>query len=83
MTTRPGSTRRGAPRPGEVFWIDPNPVLGREMRDRHVRRFQDLSTKSLRLLLPLYEQLLQDSPDDVSSQRYVQVVRGLLQGAVR
>ena len=35
MTTRPGSTRRGAPRPGEVFWIDPNPVLGREMRDRH------------------------------------------------
>ena len=35
MTTRPGSTRRGAPRPGEVFWIDPNPMLGRELRDRH------------------------------------------------
>jgi mRNA interferase ChpB len=23
------------PRPGDVYWIDPNPVAGREMRDRH------------------------------------------------
>ena len=35
MTTRPGPTRRGAPRPGDVFWIDPNPVTVQEMRDRH------------------------------------------------
>jgi mRNA interferase ChpB len=23
------------PRPGDVYWIDPNPVAGREMKDRH------------------------------------------------
>ena len=23
------------PRPGDVYWVDPNPVAGREMRDRH------------------------------------------------
>jgi mRNA interferase ChpB len=23
------------PRPGDVYWIDPNPVAGREMQDRH------------------------------------------------
>lgn len=27
--------RRGAPRQGDVYWIDPNPVAGREMEDRH------------------------------------------------
>ena len=48
MTTRPGSTRRGAPRPGEVFWIDPNPVLGREMRDRH--RFVVVTPEFINLL---------------------------------
>lgn len=26
--------RRGAARPGDVYWIDPNPVAGREMKDR-------------------------------------------------
>jgi mRNA interferase ChpB len=23
------------PRPGDVYWVDPNPVAGREMKDRH------------------------------------------------
>ena len=27
--------RRRIPRQGDVYWIDPNPVAGREMRDRH------------------------------------------------
>ncbi len=27
--------RRRVPGPGDVYWIDPNPVVGREMRDRH------------------------------------------------
>ena len=27
--------RRRHPRPGDVYWIDPNPVAGREMKDRH------------------------------------------------
>lgn len=26
---------RKVPRPGDVYWIDPNPVAGREMKDRH------------------------------------------------
>jgi mRNA interferase ChpB len=27
--------RRRLPHPGDVYWIDPNPVAGREMKDRH------------------------------------------------
>ena len=27
--------RRRHPQPGDVYWIDPNPVAGREMRNRH------------------------------------------------
>lgn len=27
--------RHRSPQPGDVYWIDPNPVAGREMRDRH------------------------------------------------
>ena len=27
--------RRRVPGQGDVYWIDPNPVVGREMRDRH------------------------------------------------
>lgn len=27
--------RRRIPRQGDVYWIDPNAVAGREMRDRH------------------------------------------------
>jgi mRNA interferase ChpB len=26
---------RRHPQPGDVYWIDPNPVAGREMRNRH------------------------------------------------
>lgn len=28
-------TRRKPPQRGDVYWIDPNPIVGREMRDRH------------------------------------------------
>lgn len=27
--------KRHAPQRGDVYWIDPNPVAGREMKDRH------------------------------------------------
>lgn len=27
--------RSGVPRRGDIYWIDPNPVAGREMKDRH------------------------------------------------
>ena len=27
--------RGGVPRCGDVYWIDPNPVAGRELKDRH------------------------------------------------
>lgn len=30
-----GSSPRRVPQRGDVYWIDPNPVAGREMRDRH------------------------------------------------
>ncbi|MBU2753908.1 growth inhibitor PemK [Acidithiobacillus sp. CV18-2] len=26
---------RRVPKPGDVYWLDPNPVAGHEMRDRH------------------------------------------------
>ena len=29
------SSPRRVPQRGDVYWIDPNPVAGREMRDRH------------------------------------------------
>ena len=29
------STSRRVPQRGDVYWIDPNPAAGREMRDRH------------------------------------------------
>ena len=28
-------TTRRVPKRGDVYWIDPNPVAGREMKDRH------------------------------------------------
>ncbi|CAH2897129.1 MAG: Programmed cell death toxin ChpB [uncultured Paraburkholderia sp.] len=27
--------KRNTPRRGDVYWIDPNPVAGKEMKDRH------------------------------------------------
>ena len=29
------SSPKRVPQRGDVYWIDPNPVAGREMRDRH------------------------------------------------
>lgn len=34
--------------PGDVFWIDPNPVAGREMRDRH--RFVVITPREINAL---------------------------------
>ena len=33
MSTR--NSPRRVPQRGDVYWIDPNPAAGREMRDRH------------------------------------------------
>lgn len=40
--------RSGTPRRGDVFWIDPNPTSGREMRDRH--RFVVISPAEINAL---------------------------------
>ena len=36
------------PGPGDVYWIDPNPVAGREMRDRH--RFVVITPREINAL---------------------------------
>ena len=36
------------PSPGDVYWIDPNPVGGREMRDRH--RFVVITPRQINAL---------------------------------
>lgn len=41
--------RRQAPRQGDVYWIDPNPVEGREMKDRH--RFVVVSAQKINALV--------------------------------
>lgn len=41
-------TRRRIPQAGDVYWIDPNPVAGREMRDRH--RFVVVSPREINAL---------------------------------
>ena len=40
--------RGGTPRPGDVYWIDPNPVSGREMKDRH--RFVVITPREINAL---------------------------------
>lgn len=40
--------RRKAPRQGDVYWIDPNPVAGREMKDRH--RFVVITSERINAL---------------------------------
>lgn len=40
--------RSGVPNRGDVFWIDPNPVAGREMKDRH--RFVVISPREINAL---------------------------------
>lgn len=40
--------RRTVPQRGDVYWIDPNPVAGREMKDRH--RFVVITPKEINAL---------------------------------
>lgn len=40
--------RRKAPQKGDVYWIDPNPIAGREMKDRH--RFIVITPKEINAL---------------------------------
>lgn len=40
--------RRRIPGAGDVYWIDPNPIAGREMRDRH--RFVIITKKEINAL---------------------------------
>ena len=39
---------RRIPQRGDVYWIDPNPIQGREMKDRH--RFVVITTKEINAL---------------------------------
>lgn len=41
-------TRGRHPRPGDVYWIDPNPASGREMKDRH--RFVVITPQAINAL---------------------------------
>lgn len=40
--------RRNAPRQGDVYWVDPNPVAGREMKGRH--RFVVITSRQINSL---------------------------------
>ena len=40
--------RSSVPRRGDVYWIDPNPVAGREMKDRH--RFAVITSREINAL---------------------------------
>jgi len=40
--------RSSVPRRGDVYWIDPNPVAGREMKDRH--RFVVITPREINAL---------------------------------
>lgn len=40
--------RRTVPQRGDVYWIDPNPVAGREMKDRH--RFMVITPREINAL---------------------------------
>ena len=40
--------RSSVPRRGDVYWIDPNPVAGREMKDRH--RFAVITPREINAL---------------------------------
>jgi mRNA interferase ChpB len=40
--------RNNVPRRGDIYWIDPNPVSGREMKDRH--RFVVITPKEINAL---------------------------------
>ncbi|PSJ58420.1 type II toxin-antitoxin system PemK/MazF family toxin [Kumtagia ephedrae] len=40
--------RSSVPRRGDIYWIDPNPVAGREMKDRH--RFVVITPREINAL---------------------------------
>jgi mRNA interferase ChpB len=40
--------RSNVPRRGDIYWIDPNPVAGREMKDRH--RFVVITPREINAL---------------------------------
>jgi mRNA interferase ChpB len=40
--------KRKVPQPGDVYWIDPNPAAGREMKDRH--RFVVITPRAINAL---------------------------------
>lgn len=40
--------RRRVPQQGDVYWVNPNPVAGREMKDRH--RFVVITSKEINAL---------------------------------
>ncbi len=41
-------SKRHLPQRGDVYWIDPNPIAGREMKDRH--RFVVITPKEINAL---------------------------------
>ena len=41
-------SKRHLPQKGDVYWIDPNPIAGREMKDRH--RFVVITPKEINAL---------------------------------
>ncbi len=41
-------TKHSIPKRGDVYWIDPNPIAGREMKDRH--RFIVITPKEINAL---------------------------------
>jgi mRNA interferase ChpB len=43
-----GMTRRRIAQRGDVYWIDPNPIAGRELKDRH--RFVVITPKPINAL---------------------------------
>ena len=54
-------------------------LIGREMRDRRVNRFEQISQVTLRQLRPLYQQLIDKLPKDPTAWRYLRAVDTLLQ----
>src|SRR5512143_1643522 len=41
-------SRRRIPQQGDIYWIDPNPIAGREMKNRH--RFVVITLKEINAL---------------------------------
>jgi mRNA interferase ChpB len=49
-------SRRRVPQRGDVYWIDPNPIAGREMRDRHrfvVITLRDINALGIAMTVPV------------------------------